>query len=76
MAKRTVYHVIPDEFGWKVKKEGAEKASGVFNTKDLAIEKAKELAKNAGRAQVKIHRQNGTFQTEYTYTDDPYPPEG
>jgi len=77
MAKRKVYHVTKSQAGgWDVNKEGAQRASGNFDTKQEAVQRGKELAKHAPLGQIKIHGQNGKIQTEYTYGDDPYPPEG
>jgi len=77
MAKRKIYHVVPDPSGgWKVIREGGKRASGWFPTKDKAINYGKNLAKKAGLGQLKIHKKNGTFQIEYTYENDPFPPEG
>ena len=77
MGKRTVIHVSPSgNRDWKVKREGASKASNVFDNKQAAIERAKELAKNQELGQVKIHKADGTFQTEYTYGQDHFPPKG
>ena len=69
--KRDVYHVTPDGDGWKVKKEGASRASASTGTKKPAIDRAKELAKKAPLGQVIIHKQDGSIQTEYTYGEDP-----
>lgn len=78
MGSRKVYHVVPDtETGsWKVKAEGAQRASSVHRTKAEAERAARELAKNHPLGQVVIHRRDGTIQKEYTYGQDPYPPEG
>lgn len=77
MPRRKVYHVTPNPGGgWNVKKERGERASARFGTKDPAIKRAKELAKAGGLGQVKIHKKDGTIQTEYTYGEDPHPPEG
>ncbi len=77
MAKRKVYHVTKNQSsGWDVKKEGGQRASGNLNTKQEAVHRGKELAKNAPLGQIKIHGQDGKIQTEYTYGNDPYPPEG
>lgn len=78
MAKRKTYHVTKNTQGdgWNVKKEGAGRASGNFDTKQEAVQRGKELAKNAPLGQIKIHGQNGKIQTEHTYGKDPYPPEG
>ena len=77
MAKRQVYHVTKKQgSGWGVKKEGGQKASGNFSTKQKAVQRGRELAKNTPLGQIKIHGRNGKIQTEHTYGKDPYPPEG
>ena len=77
MAKRQVYHVTKNQgSGWGVKKEGGHRSSGNFNTKNEAVQRGKEMAKNAPLGQIKIHGQDGKIQTEHIYGKDPYPPEG
>lgn len=77
MGKRTVYYVSPQGDGdWKVKKEGATKATNVYANKEDAVQRAKELAKNQELGQVKIQKSDGKFQTEHTYGKDPFPPKG
>lgn len=77
MSKRKTYHVTPTGTGdWKVKRERASKAAGIFEDKPDAVNKAKELAKSNPLGQIVIHKRDGTFQTEHTYRKDPYPPKG
>ena len=45
MAKRKIYHVVPDPKGWAVKQEGSKRASKRFPTKDEAIKYGKILLK-------------------------------
>ena len=72
MARRKVWHVVPDgDGGWAVKKEEAQRASGIYPTKAEAIAKAKELAKANVPSQIKIHGTDGRLQTEHTYGGDP-----
>ena len=72
MSKRVVYHVTSDDQGWKVKKEGGERASARTDNKAEAVDAARALAKAIpGPSQVKVHKQDGTIQTEYTYQQDP-----
>lgn len=75
---RTVYHVVhnSDKEVWQVKKEGSSTAIKNFDTKDEAIDYAVELAKNNKPSQVKIHKKDGTIESERTYGNDPYPPRG
>lgn len=71
MEKRSVYHGVPGEKGWGVKKEGAQRATTTAPTKKEAVDKAKGLAKAQPLGQIKIHKQGGTIQTEHTYGTDP-----
>ena len=74
---RKVYHVTHNsDKGWKVKKEGASRASDYFDNKSDAVGRGRELAKSGGKGQIIIHKKDGSFQTEHTYKDDPYPPKG
>lgn len=72
MAKRTVVHVTPDkrDGGWNVGKDGS-KSKEHFDTKEPAVKEAKDIAKSAELGQVKIHKEDGTIQTEHTYGKDP-----
>jgi len=71
MSKRTVYTVEPDEGDWRVEKKGADRASGVFENKQDAIERARELAQQASLGQVRVKNQRGRIQFEWTYGEDP-----
>ena len=72
MPKRKVYHVTHDSGGgWNVQGEGNKTRSGHFDSKDEAIERGKELAKQGTLGQIKIHKKDGTIQTEHTYGEDP-----
>jgi hypothetical protein len=72
MAKRDI-HVVPHEDGWATKKEGAERAGGIFETKADAVEQAREQAKRE-RLDVIIHGRNGRIQDADSYGPDPFPP--
>ena len=77
MGKRKVYHVVPGKKdGWDIFKEGNERASAHTGNKNEAIKRGRDLAKSGGPGQLKIHKTNGQIQTEYTYGDDPHPPDG
>ena len=69
---RKTYHVVPlEKGGWAVKLEGAKNPSGRFDKKTEAIARGKELAKKPQLGALKVHKQDGKIQTEYTYGDDP-----
>ncbi len=72
MPKRSVYHVVPDEDSgnWKLKKQGSDRALKTFEKKQDAINRGKEIAKNQSLGQLKVHKHDGTIQTEYTYGND------
>jgi uncharacterized protein YdaT len=71
MAKYKVYHVVPTRNDrWRVEGEKAQRASSWHDNKDQAIERGRELAKSR-KGQLIIHKEDGTFQTEYTYGHDP-----
>jgi uncharacterized protein YdaT len=77
MANRKTYHVTPDGAGgWRVKAEGASRASSAHENKTDAVQSAKNLAKAQPLGQVVIHRTDGQIQTEHIYGKDPHPPKG
>lgn len=54
-------HVVPHEGRWAILREGNERVSHVYDTKKLALEKAKEMARRE-KVKVIIHREDGTIQ--------------
>jgi hypothetical protein len=77
MPKRKVVYVSPsDKAKWSVKNEGAQRTLRNFGNKKDAVDFGRQMAKNADLGQLKIQRRDGTFQREYTYGKDPFPPEG
>ncbi len=76
MSKRKTYDVSPKGDQWTVKQRGADRAVGNFDKKSVAVERAREVAKNQPLSQVVVRKQDGSIQTEYTYGRDPYPPKG
>ena len=72
MAERKKVWVSPDGHGgWNAKTQGAQRAVGNYEDKADALDKAKEVAKNASLGQVIVQGRNGKIQTEYTYGKDP-----
>ncbi len=72
------YHVIKDKENnqWRVKKEGADRASDFADTQREAEKIAKELARNSGGGEVRIHSQKGPIIDSDTVAPakDPFPP--
>jgi hypothetical protein len=69
---RVVYHVVPNSSGekWVVSQERAE-FRREFDTKDEAVQFAKERARKEELGQVKVHKKDGNMEYESTYGDDP-----
>ena len=69
---KVIYHVTPrKDDRWNIKKEGGSRPSAVCTNKDEAIERAREIAKNAGWTQVIVHNKDGKVAQEFNYGDMP-----
>lgn len=66
-------HVVPRDDGWAVKKEGASRASKNFTTQADAVKYAKEKAQKE-KAELYVHRRDGTICERKSYGNDPFPP--
>ncbi len=70
--ERLVYHVVPNSSAekWVVSQENAE-FRREFDTKEEALEFAKERARQTELGQVKVHKKDGNMEYESTYGEDP-----
>lgn len=70
--ERVVYHVVPDSAAerWVVSQENAG-FRREFDTKEEAVEFAKERARKETLGQVKVHKKDGNMEYESTYGEDP-----
>ncbi len=59
-------HVVPNENGWAVRREGNKRITSKHRRQDTAIRKAKRLARKH-KADVIIHRQDGTIRDRINY---------
>jgi hypothetical protein len=74
MAKRNTHHVVPNsKGGWDVKKGGAQRASGHFDTKKEAEAAGREISRNQGTEFV-IHGKDGVIRRSDSHGHDPNPP--
>ena len=73
MARRQV-RVVPGSRGWEIKEGGRVLARA--GTKANAVRRGRAIAQAMQPSQLIIHRKDGTFESEYTYGGDPYPPRG
>ncbi len=71
MADGKNYSVGPHDDGWQVKRDGAERASSVHDTKMDVVQVGRELAK-ASVGELRIKGQDGRIQNSNTY--GPYDP--
>lgn len=65
--ERTVYHLMPHDKGWQVRKAGKNRAEKTFEKKRPARDYARDLADSNHPSQLVIHRTDGTIQTVHTY---------
>ena len=71
---RKSHHVVPSpQGGWSVRKEGAERATKHFQTKQPAVDYARDIARNQ-QSELVIHDRNGRVSQVDSYGHDPYPP--
>lgn len=71
---RKTHHVVPNpNGGWDVKKGGSERAIKHHNTKDTAINQAREISRNQ-KSELVIHKKDGTIQNSDSHGNDPCPP--
>ncbi|MCA0984150.1 DUF2188 domain-containing protein [Halobacillus yeomjeoni] len=69
MADNRNEFVVSHEEGWAVQPEGADQPTKVFDNKQDAIDRAKEIAQNKGTTAV-IHKKDGTVQNQFSYSED------
>jgi hypothetical protein len=74
MADRKVYRVQYISESRHVRHNDASLST--HEVKDDAVAEGQRVAKANAPSQLVVHRKDGTFEYEYTYEDDPYPPKG
>lgn len=76
MTKRNNYWVSPSEGDWKVKKERAERAAGIFDTQKEAEIRATQILNNVPGGGERITQgRNGRIRSKDTINaPDPFPP--
>ena len=67
--------VVPSGDKWSVRKAGASRASGTFDTQKQAVKKATDIARNQ-KTEVYIHGKDGRIRERNSYGNDPHPPKG
>jgi hypothetical protein len=70
------HHVVPSSSGgWNVKRGGADRASGHYETKREAIDQGREISRNQ-RTEFRIHNKDGRIAISDSHGNDPNPPRG
>ncbi|WP_333798498.1 DUF2188 domain-containing protein [Trichlorobacter lovleyi] len=73
---RDEHHVVPNaDGGWDVKRNGADRSSGHFDTKQEAVDSGRRISQNQGTEFV-IHNKDGKISQSDSHGNDPYPPKG
>ncbi len=69
-------YVVKHSKGWAVKKAGAERASGFYDTQREAEQRAKEIVSNLGGGEVRIQGKDSKWRDSDTVPpgSDPNPP--
>jgi hypothetical protein len=74
MAKKgpETHHVVPnkDRGGWDVRRGGADRASGHFDTKQQAVDAGREISRNQN-TEFRIHNQDGKIASSDSHGNDP-----
>ena len=74
MSKRN-QHVVPREDGWAVRGAGAQRDTRVFDRKQDAVDRAREISHNQ-KSELVVHGQNGRIQYKDSHGNDTFPPRG
>lgn len=65
------HHVVPNrDGGWDVRRGGGDRASGHFETKEQAVDRGRELSRNA-HTELKIHNRDGRIGQSDSHGHDP-----
>jgi len=69
-------HVVPNpQGGWDIKQSGGKRSSGHFDTKQDAVNRAREISKNQS-SELVVHNRDGKIASKDSHGGDPYPPKG
>ena len=65
------HHVLPNPAGgWDIRRGGADRTSGHFDTKAEAIDRGRAMSRNAG-TELKIHNRDGRIAESDSHGNDP-----
>ena len=76
---RIIFHISPSGAKWTVKRDGALQT--YHDTKAEAVDTGRTAARREWEtfkrpSQCVVHKGDGSFEEEWTYGEDPFPPKG
>lgn len=79
MSKRgpETHHVVPNKErgGWDVRRGGADRASGHYDSKQDAVDAGRQISQNQ-HTEFRIHNKDGRIASSDSHGNDSYPPKG
>lgn len=75
MARQTHHIVHNSNGGWDIKRGGAKRASGHFDTKQQTLDAGRKISQNQ-RTEFVVHGLDGRIQYSDSHGNDPFPPKG
>ena len=70
------HHVVSNpNGGWAVRRDGATRSSGNFETQQEAIDFGRKISQNQG-TELYIRGRDGKIQKKDSHGNDPFPPPG
>lgn len=73
MANRKNVHVVQRDSGWGTLREGAQRATQVYDTQAQAIQAGRQMARKE-QGELLIHGEDGRIRARDSFGNDPYPP--
>ena len=74
MAKREEHHVVPNSGnGWAVRRNNSTRASGIYSTKQQAVDAGRQMSKNQ-HTELAVHNKDGKIARPDSHGHDPCPP--
>jgi uncharacterized protein YdaT len=68
-------HVVPRDDQWAVRGAGAKRDTELFDRKQDAVNRAREISRNQ-QTELVVHGQNGRIQQKDSHGNDKFPPKG
>ncbi|MEM9553956.1 MAG: DUF2188 domain-containing protein [Acidobacteriota bacterium] len=69
VAPTAVFHLVPGDTGWQLRREGDETPIERFPTKKAGLDAARRLAREREPSRLVVHRVDGTIQNQFSYGD-------